>query len=189
MQPKKPDPVPTSTPTNPVVKPSGEPDKKPGKEFTIKKNPSVASLKSEDSNKPRPKKPAEKNQTLSNQGLVEKICRQLRDSKIKSAFLFKDLDSANKGVVSVFELKQELERMLPKANPQELFALLKILDVNSNGLIDKKEFEVIMVNTQDELSELRDSRLEELSNKSTTSLSAKGGKPAKAESEKGKATT
>lgn len=55
-----------------------------------------------------------------------------------------------------------------------------------NGFIDRKEFEVIMVNTQEELSELRDSRHEELSNKSTTSLGGKSKPQNTIESEKGK---
>lgn len=101
--------------------------------------------------------------TVSQQNdLVKRVKTQLSKKRLNFEHLFRMADPEDREIVSVIKLKETFRSMVPELPSQDLFELMKILDVSKNGSIELSQYETIMMTDNEDLESIadNDSRIE-----------------------------
>lgn len=94
--------------------------------------------------------------------LFDRVKRALRKRKLSAIHLYSIADVEENEVVSVITLKNTYQQMLPEIDMQSLIAFMKILDRNQNGFLEREEYELAMLDNENDLKEIEsnDSRID-----------------------------
>lgn len=111
--------------------------------------------------RPSPKKEEHKPIVTEKEGVVEKVLKAMKENKMNASHIFSLGVNNGENSAPVIELKAIMERFLPDISSKDIFQLLRMLDTNNDGFVDRNEYEVIMVNDEENLSEWRESRASE----------------------------
>lgn len=94
--------------------------------------------------------------------IITTIKTALAKKRLSALHIYRMADPEDANSVSVITLKQVFLSMIPGLQPDTVFALLKILDANRNGFVDKEEFELVFLKDKNDLEDIKDddSRIE-----------------------------
>ncbi|EAS01251.2 EF-hand protein (macronuclear) [Tetrahymena thermophila SB210] len=104
--------------------------------------------------------------------LVQKKIKMIEDLKIQLEIkaklsiqkLWAKADQENKGYVTLYELKTAIQNVLPEMKNSQIIKILQFIDVNDNSIIDKQEFELAFMNTQNDLMKAKNPQNQQNSN-------------------------
>ena len=65
--------------------------------------------------------------------------KEIRKNELDAEHLFTLADEEGTGSASVISLKAVFDRMVPDLDPKDVFKMLKMMDANANGFVDKTE--------------------------------------------------
>lgn len=88
--------------------------------------------------------------------LITTVKNALSKKKLSALHLYRMADTDESNSVSVITLKQVYLSMLPGLQPDVIFTLLKVLDTNRNGFIEKAEYEIVFLQDKNDLEDLKD---------------------------------
>ena len=72
--------------------------------------------------------------------VFKKAMQEIRKNELDAQHLFTLADEEGVGSASVISLKTVFEKMVPGLEPKDVFKMLKLMDSNCNGFVDKAEY-------------------------------------------------
>lgn len=109
--------------------------------------------------------------------LLAIIRTSLKKKRLNAIHVFRLADPDERNNVSVISLKNAFQANVPNVAPQKIFQLLKYLDSNRDGFIQFDEYEIFMLNSNEDLEAIKDndSRVELSQKERSSKASSRGG--------------